>query len=100
MTAAGRMTERGLRLIEAAKASGEWDRLPPDEQLDEVPEALQAALEADPDGAAAAFEALPRGTRRLYVAWIIDARRDETRTRRIAETVRRARLGLRWGQPG
>jgi len=100
MIAAGRMTERGRRLVDAAKANGEWDRLPSEEQLDVVPAGLRAALEADSDGAAAAFEALPRSTRRLYVLWINDAKREDTRARRIAETVRRSKLGLRWGQRG
>jgi uncharacterized protein YdeI (YjbR/CyaY-like superfamily) len=99
MITEGRMTERGLRLGEAAKANGDWDKLPAGEQLDVTPPALQDALAADPD-ARAAWNALPPGARRLYVLWITDAKREETRARRIAETVRRAKLGLRWGEPG
>jgi len=99
MLAEGRMTERGMRLVEAAKAAGEWDRMPSNEDLDIVPDDLRVALDADAE-AAAGFAALPPSARRLYVYWIGEATRDETRARRVAETVRRARLGLRFGQPG
>jgi hypothetical protein len=58
----------------------------------DVPEDLQAALAGDTE-AAAAFERLSYTHRREYVEWITEARREETRARRIAKTVERLREG-------
>jgi uncharacterized protein YdeI (YjbR/CyaY-like superfamily) len=52
----------------------------------ETPADLRAALDAVP-AAAAAFEAFPPGGRRDYVDWIEEAKRPETRARRIAQAV-------------
>ncbi len=49
----------------------------------EVPEALTAALAANP-AAAKAFAALTPSCRREYCAWIAEAKRPETRDRRVA----------------
>lgn len=61
-----------------------------------LPDALAAALEAA--GARAAFDALAPGCRREYLEWIAEAKRDETRARRIATTVAQAADGksLHW----
>jgi uncharacterized protein YdeI (YjbR/CyaY-like superfamily) len=50
------------------------------------PPDLVAALEAAPK-AKAAFEAFPPSHRREYLAWILEAKRADTRARRIAQTV-------------
>jgi uncharacterized protein YdeI (YjbR/CyaY-like superfamily) len=99
LIAAGRMTPAGMVVIEAAKARGDWESLPANEELDKVPADLQAALDVD-TAAATGFAALAASSRRMYVRWVVDAKRPETRARRIAEIVRRARLGLRPGEPG
>lgn len=52
----------------------------------EPPTDLAAAINADP-AAQAVFDAFPPGQRREYIDWIIEAKRPETRTRRIAEAV-------------
>jgi uncharacterized protein YdeI (YjbR/CyaY-like superfamily) len=52
----------------------------------ETPEDLRAALDAVP-AAAAAFDGFPPGGRRDYVDWIGEAKRPETRARRIAQAV-------------
>ncbi|HEU4349700.1 MAG TPA: YdeI/OmpD-associated family protein [Actinoplanes sp.] len=56
----------------------------------DVPEDLVAALAADP-AAAAAFERLSFSHRREYVEWITGAKRPDTRTRRVAQTLDRLR---------
>jgi uncharacterized protein YdeI (YjbR/CyaY-like superfamily) len=52
-----------------------------------VPHDLQIALHGDP-AAGAAFEALPYSHKREYIDWILEARRPETRARRIDEALR------------
>lgn len=58
----------------------------------ETPRDLAAALAAS-TSAAAAYDALAYSHKREYVRWIEEAKRDETRTRRVAETVARLEGG-------
>ena len=58
----------------------------------EVPEALASALRAD-DTARAAFDALSFTHRKEYARWITEAKRPETRDRRVTQALDRLRLG-------
>ena len=51
-----------------------------------VPEDLRAALDAEPK-AAATFDGFPPGARRDYLEWVTEAKRAETREKRIAQAV-------------
>ena len=57
-----------------------------------VPADLQAALAGDPE-AKAAFARLSFSHRREYAEWVKEAKRPDTRQRRIAATVERVRAG-------
>jgi len=61
------------------------------------PDALTAALAAAP-GARKAFDAFAPGCRREYIERIVDAKRDATRAKRIAQTVQQVGEGktLHW----
>jgi uncharacterized protein YdeI (YjbR/CyaY-like superfamily) len=52
----------------------------------EVPDDLRAALKRDKE-ARATFEGFPPGQRREYVEWITEAKRPETRAKRLATAV-------------
>lgn len=52
----------------------------------EMPEDFTAALR-EVSGALKAFEAMPPSHRREYIEWITEARRDDTRRRRISKAV-------------
>lgn len=56
-----------------------------------------AALEREPE-ARAAFDAFPPGSRREYAEWIGEAKREETRAKRIATAIAQLREGknLHW----
>ncbi len=56
------------------------------ERTVEVPDDLAAALAARP-GAAEAFAALAYSHRKEYVRWVTEAKREQTRTDRLAKTV-------------
>jgi len=58
----------------------------------EVPEALAAALAADPR-AKAAFEGMAFTHRKEYARWVAEAKRDETRQRRVQQAVEMIRAG-------
>lgn len=60
----------------------------------EVPEALQAALDADP-AAATTWATLAPSCRREYTQWIGDAKKPETRDRRIAQALPMITAGKR-----
>ena len=49
------------------------------------------AMKADKK-AFAFFQTLPAGMKRLYAFWIQDAKREETRTRRLATVIQRCRV--------
>lgn len=51
-----------------------------------VPQDLRAAIDANPP-AKATFDAFPPSCQREYVEWVTEAKRDETRTKRLAQTV-------------
>jgi Bacteriocin-protection, YdeI or OmpD-Associated/Domain of unknown function (DUF1905) len=61
-----------------------------------VPDDLAAALAEDP-AAGETFAALSFTHRREYVLWVEDAKRPDTRARRLAGTVERLRSGERGG---
>jgi uncharacterized protein YdeI (YjbR/CyaY-like superfamily) len=48
LIADGRMTEHGLKAVEAAKADGRWDRAYGGSQTMPIPPDLQAAIDAEP----------------------------------------------------
>ena len=51
-----------------------------------VPQDLRAAIGANP-AAAATFDGFPPSAQREYVEWVTEAKRDETRAKRLAQTV-------------
>jgi uncharacterized protein YdeI (YjbR/CyaY-like superfamily) len=79
---AGRMEPAGLREVERARADGRWDAAYDAPSTAQVPEDLQAALDAAP-AAAAFFATLNSQNRYAILHRIQTARRPETRARRI-----------------
>ena len=51
-----------------------------------VPQDLRAALDANP-AAAATFDGFPPSSQREYVEWVTEAKRDETRVKRLNQAV-------------
>jgi uncharacterized protein YdeI (YjbR/CyaY-like superfamily) len=58
----------------------------------EVPEALAKALTDDPQ-AKAAFERMAFTHRKEYARWIAEAKREETRQRRVQQALEMIRVG-------
>jgi uncharacterized protein YdeI (YjbR/CyaY-like superfamily) len=90
--AEGRMHPAGAAAVERAKAGGEWDRAYAGSAAIEVPDDLALALAADP-AARAAFDGLSRQNRYSVLYRIQQAKRAETRARRIAAFVDTLRRG-------
>jgi hypothetical protein len=60
----------------------------------EVPDDLAAAFAGDPE-ARAVFDRLSFTHQREYVEWITSAKREETQTRRVAQTLEMLRKGVK-----
>ena len=98
MIAEGRMTPAGTALVDEAKRRGTWDQAASG-KLDVTPPDLEAALARVP-AALERWEAWAPTDRRQYVSWVLAAKRADTRSRRIADVVRRADAGIRPGELG
>lgn len=96
LLAAGRMQPAGLAKLEAAQRDGSWARLDAVEAL-ALPDDLVAAL-ARQGEARRHFDAFPRSAKRGILEWIVNAKRAETRAKRIEETARLAARNLRANQ--
>jgi uncharacterized protein YdeI (YjbR/CyaY-like superfamily) len=96
LEAEGRMAPAGRRAVAAARANGAWERLDAVEDL-VVPDDLAAAFAAHP-GSRERWELFPRSARRAILEWIVQARRAETRRRRVEETAVLAARGERANQ--
>src|SRR5690348_3747214 len=86
LIASGEMTPMGLAAVEAAKASGEWDRAYTVEPPTPVPDDLKAALRRSPE-ARAARDRMNRTRWNRWLAWL-DGSEGRTRTRRINQILK------------
>jgi uncharacterized protein YdeI (YjbR/CyaY-like superfamily) len=96
MIQAGLMRPAGLEKIEAAKKDGSWEKLDAVEKL-EIPSDLEKALSAHPS-ASSHFSAFPKSVKRGILEWILQAKKPETRAKRIEETARLAQDNVRANQ--
>ena len=84
----GKMTESGMSAIEQAKKSGNWDMpervTATDEQVEILVEALQGVKPALTN-----FLKMSPSIRRTYTMYYLDAKREETRIRRLQGIIQR-----------
>jgi uncharacterized protein YdeI (YjbR/CyaY-like superfamily) len=97
LTSAGLMTQAGLAKIRAAKEDGSWNALDKIDSL-ALPADLAGALEATPTRRTG-FEGFSKSVKKGLLAWILSAKRPETRAKRIAHVVMLAGKGMRTLQP-
>jgi uncharacterized protein YdeI (YjbR/CyaY-like superfamily) len=83
---AGRMRPAGLVEVEAAKADGRWDAAYEGARTAKVPDDLQAELDANP-AAAEFFAGLDSANRYAIIYRLGDAKKPETRERRLRKFV-------------
>ncbi|HEV8580913.1 MAG TPA: YdeI/OmpD-associated family protein [Thermoanaerobaculia bacterium] len=92
LIAQGRMTAAGLAKLPA-------DVAPPAERYSAdspLPDFFAAALKENA-AASERFAGLAPALRRNIVRWVTEAKKEETRQRRLAEAIRRLERGERWG---
>jgi uncharacterized protein YdeI (YjbR/CyaY-like superfamily) len=86
LTKQGRMKPAGLEQVELAKADGRWEAASAPPSSMEVPDDLRKALDASPK-AAEFFAALNKSNRIAIIYQVEDAKKAETRVRRIEKFV-------------
>ena len=92
----GLMMPAGLAKIAAAQQDGSWNALDAVEAL-EIPPDLATALAENPP-AADSFANFPRSVKRGILDWIRQAKRPETRAKRVEATARLAAANIRANQ--
>ena len=85
LTNEGLMTNAGYEIIEKAKQNGSWNILDEAEAL-HIPEDLEGEFDKRPN-AKLYFLSLSRSDKRNILQWLILAKRQETREKRITEIV-------------
>ena len=86
LIAAGRMQRAGLAEVERAKADGRWERAYGGSASIDVPDDVRAALAASPR-AQAMWDVLTRTNRYAVLYRVHEAKRRDTRARRITQYV-------------
>jgi uncharacterized protein YdeI (YjbR/CyaY-like superfamily) len=97
MISQGRMTEKGLALFRYAEVNGllpETGTKPEKDLIipDFIADALSAKIKAEKF-----FNNLAPSQKRLYIYWIMDAKKEETRKRRLQEAIGRLNEGKKLG---
>ena len=89
----GRMTPAGLEMIEIAKQNGTWTALEA-VQDSVIPADLDQAFQKN-EAAWSNFSAFPPSSKRIILEWILNAKRPQTRQKRIDETVELAAQNIK-----
>ena len=93
----GRMTEHGLKKVNAAKQSGNWDSPTQKPKFDlTMPPEFIEALQNNPQ-AETTFNNLTSSQQKQYLLWIVTAKRPETRDKRIKESIQLLAEGKKLG---
>ena len=85
------MQPAGVAAVEAARTSGMWTLMDDVEDLG-VPEDLASALAARP-GAREHWDSFSPSSRKQMLAWIVLAKKPETRAARVETTAEKAARG-------
>jgi uncharacterized protein YdeI (YjbR/CyaY-like superfamily) len=97
LIAQGKMTEAGLAKVREAQENGEWGAAIFREDTSSLPDDLKRALERN--GAVQVnFEKLPASQKKQFLYWILSAKTEKTRQKRIRETVALAANDKRLGK--
>ena len=94
MISEGKMTESGMRLVNIAKQNGKWDEAIKSQLNYVLSINLLEILKKDKT-AFATYEKLPPSQKNEYASWIISAKKEETKIRRIEKMITMLKKGQR-----
>lgn len=83
LIATGKMRQAGFESIEKAKQNGSWTILDSVEELS-IPEDLEAAFQAN-EGSKDFFMSLSKSAKKMILYWLVSAKQQSTRQKRINE---------------
>jgi len=89
----GFMAQAGMEMINVAKKIGTWTALE-NVQKSNVPPDLERAFKKNKT-AKINFSAFPASSKRIILEWILNAKKTETRQKRISDTVRLAEINIK-----
>ncbi len=92
-----KMTPAGMAMVNLAKQTGTWDALN-EVEAGTIPDDLKKAFQKNKK-ALHYWDAFPKSAKRAILEWISHAKKEETRAKRIAETIRLAAQNIRANQP-
>jgi uncharacterized protein YdeI (YjbR/CyaY-like superfamily) len=96
LIAGGRMTAAGLTKIKTAKRNGAWMKIDKIDRKLEMPPDFAAALDRN-SSIKDKFEILAPSHKKMWGGWVDDAKRPETRARRIAAALEWIEAGRKPG---
>ena len=83
----GRMTEAGLAKIREAKKNGTWAEMVTSKKTFELSPGIKKSLSANKK-AWENFNKLSSSQKKQYIGWIMSAKKEETRERRLKEAIK------------
>ena len=92
----GSMTSAGSESIAQAKKSGWWQKAYTSRKKLSIPEELKKTLQKNKK-AWENFTNFANTYQNMYIGWVLDAKREETRKRRIKDVVKRSALNKKAG---
>jgi len=96
MTREGRMTELGLVRINEAKKNGEWfAKVLPKHEI-QIPRFVSEAL-ATNQKASRNFDNLAKSYKQQYIGWVMSAKKEDTKKKRLAEVVEHLEINKKLG---
>lgn len=97
LMAAGKIEPAGLHAITTAQRNGTWNALDDVEAIT-IPDDLKALFQKNKT-AWKNFNAFSRSSKRGILEWILNAKKEATRTKRLEETVRLASQNIKANHP-
>lgn len=94
MIQAGKMTQAGFETITEAKRDGKWDTAYSSKMVLTIPEDLAKALKEN-ELAWKNFRKFSNSTKFQYIYWVTNAKKDETRRKRIIDVVKKAARNIK-----
>ena len=89
-----KMAKAGLKKIEIAKKNGQWEKAYTSKEKIKMPDYLEKALKTN-ETAWKNFNNFANSYRNQYIGWVISAKREETRAKRIATVIDRSEKNLK-----
>jgi len=91
-----KMTKFGLRKVTIAQNNGQWDKSERPNILFDIPPEFQDALNKN-GRAKENFEQMGKSNQKQYIGWIITAKRQVTKEKRIKESIKFLEKNLKLG---